>query len=44
MSQGFGDMLSVRGEAILSWTVDDYFIVEDKARMRNEVNLFVSLN
>ncbi|CAM8910875.1 unnamed protein product [Rhodiola kirilowii] len=29
-NQGFGDMLSVRGEAILSWTAADYFIVEEK--------------
>ncbi|CAM8946424.1 unnamed protein product [Rhodiola kirilowii] len=43
LNQGFGDMLSVRGEAILSWTAADYFIVEEKESPNYEASC-LSLN
>lgn len=37
---GFGSMLAVRGEGMLSWVGDDNFVVEDKATANHEVIFF----
>lgn len=42
-TEGFGSLMSARGESILSWTEDDNFIVEDKATATHEAS-FLSLN
>ncbi|KAF7140696.1 hypothetical protein RHSIM_Rhsim06G0136200 [Rhododendron simsii] len=42
-NQGFGSLLSVRGQGILSWTGEDNFEVEDRATASHEAS-FLSLN
>ncbi|XP_052178142.1 protein ECERIFERUM 16 [Diospyros lotus] len=42
-NQGFGSLLTVRGQSILSWTGDDNFIVEDRATASHGAS-FLSLN
>lgn len=42
-NEGFGSLLSARGEGILSWTRDDNFIVDDKATATCQAS-FLSLN
>lgn len=43
-NQGFGSLLSVRGQGILSWTGDDNFVVEDRATASHEVCPHISFH